>query len=124
MGMEHGENLPDVVAAFHRVAQRLVCADTIEVAATFALPIEIAGVDEVADDALRGAFGDADALGDISESQPGVARDTEQGVRMVGQKRPLRHSGNVPEVCHVSPCHTHTPGGYTINKSRLITRDT
>ena len=62
MGMEHGENFPDVVAAFHRVTQRLVGADTIEVAATFALPIEIAGVDEVADDALRGAFGDADAL--------------------------------------------------------------
>ena len=79
--MEHGENFPDVVAAFHRVTQRLVGADTIEVAATFALPIEIAGVDEVADDALRGAFGDADALGDISESQPGVARDAEQGVR-------------------------------------------
>jgi hypothetical protein len=31
-------------------------------------------------------------------------------VRMVGQKRPLRHSGNVPEVCPVSPCHTHRPG--------------
>ena len=62
MGMEHSENLPDVVAALPRVTQRLVCADAIEVAATFALPIQIAGIDEVADDPLRGAFGDADAL--------------------------------------------------------------
>ncbi len=110
MGMEHGENLPDVVAALHRVTQRLIWADAIEVAATFALPIQITGIDEIADDPLGGAFGDADAIGDISESQPGITRDAEQGVRMVGQKRPLRHSGNVPEVCPVSPCHTHSLG--------------
>ncbi len=27
--MEHGENFPDLVSAFHRVTQRLVGADTI-----------------------------------------------------------------------------------------------
>ena len=62
MGMEHGENFPDLVSAFHRVTQRLVGADTIEVAATFALPIQIAGVDDgrIRVLATVGAVGEAD----------------------------------------------------------------
>jgi hypothetical protein len=44
-------------------------------------------------------------------------------VRMVGQKRPLRHSGNVPEVCPVSPCQKGWPGRSTSAKSRFITTD-
>ena len=91
MGMQDTEDLTDVMTALDRVPQRLICADAIEVAPAFALPVEIAGIDEVAHDPLRGTFGDAHPFSDIPESKPWVAGDADQGVCVVGEKRPLRH---------------------------------
>lgn len=123
VGMQDGEDLTDVVTALHRVPQRLICADAIEVTPALALSVEIAGVDEIAHDSLCGAFGHTHPFSDIPESKPGVAGDADQGVCVIGQKRPLRHSGNVPDVSAISPCQNGA-GGHGTGKSRYITTET
>ena len=67
--------------------QRLV--DRVPVAPADARAPDVSGVDEVTDDALRGAFGDADKLGDVPQPHIRVACDAHQHVRVVGQKRPM-----------------------------------
>ena len=92
--MEHLEDLADVVSALDRVPQRPVAADPVGVAAAFAQPVQVTGLDEIAHDALRCPLGDTHPLGDIAQPQSGIAGDAHQGVGVVGQERPLGHGRN------------------------------
>lgn len=109
--MQYLENLADVVAPLDGVAHRSRRPDSVVVAPTSAVPVEVAGFDQVGDDCLRGAFGDPDPLGDIAETYPRVACDAQQGVGVVGQEGPRSHTGilrlllDIPHryVVHPSP---------------------
>lgn len=74
------------------VAHWQLGVQAVAVASTCAFSLEIAGVDEVGNDPLGGAFGDPDVVGDIAEARSRVARDTEEHVSVVGEKRPVRHN--------------------------------
>ena len=84
MFVEHLEDFADVVSVLDRMAQRPVGADPVGVTAAFAQPFQVPGVDEIAHDALRGAFGDTHPLRDIAQPQSGIAGDAQQGVGVVG----------------------------------------
>ena len=62
--------------------------DPVVVAASDSFAGDVAGVDEVGDDALCGAFGDPDGLGEVAETRIGVAAQAEQDLRVVGQEPP------------------------------------
>ena len=50
---------------------------------------EVAGLAEVADDSLGGAFGDARAGGDVAQSDVFLFGDAEQHPRMVCEEAPV-----------------------------------
>lgn len=54
----------------------------------FANALEIALGLEVGEDALHGALGDPDELGDVTNACRRVGRDTDQDVGVVGEKGP------------------------------------
>jgi len=65
--------------------------ELIVIAATVALPAEIAGGDQFGDDALGGTFGDAHLGRDIPEPHARVLCDAQQDMRVIRQKSPFSH---------------------------------
>ena len=61
----------------------------VAVSSSVAVAFEVSGADEVGDDSLRGTFGDADCVGDVTQSHARVLGDAQQDVCVVGEKRPL-----------------------------------
>ena len=83
------EERADVVAFLRGVSEhRRLSVDYIAVAATLPLPLDVAGLDEVGQDALRGAEGDADRVSDVTQADIGVAGDAEQHLRVVRNELP------------------------------------
>ena len=70
------------------VAHGGVGVDVVAVASAGALAFDVAGFDEVGDDALGGSFGDSDLFGDVAETDGGVALDAEEHLRVVGEEPP------------------------------------
>ena len=70
------------------VAHRYVAVDGVAVAAAFALAGDVAGVDEVGEDSLGCAFGDADGFRDVAQAGVASARDAEQDLGVVGDEPP------------------------------------
>ena len=93
--VEHREDFPDPVAVLDRVPHWPVRPDSVEVSPAIADPVEVAGGDEVADDALGGPLSDPDPFGHVTQADAWIAGNADQGVRVVGQERPLRHTGTV-----------------------------
>ena len=93
--VEDAEDLADVVAALERVAQRQIGVEAVAVAAPLPRALEVPGFDEVGDDALSGALGDPHTLSDVAMADTRVARNAEQHMGVVGQKRPVRHSERI-----------------------------
>jgi len=62
--------------------------DAIPVAATSLVFDHVAGVDEVGDDVVGAAFGDADHGGDVPEARAGVVGDAQQRPGVVGEEAP------------------------------------
>ena len=87
---ERTEHIDDLVARFEGVAERPVEADVVNVVASAFRQHHIARLDEVVDDAVDGAFADADFAGDLGEAYLRVLSEADQDVGVVGQKRPLR----------------------------------
>jgi hypothetical protein len=58
------------------------------VSSSLALAVDVATLDEVAEDALGGAFGDAHAFGDVAEAEVGRLGEAEQYLGVVGEERP------------------------------------
>ena len=65
--------------------------DAVPVAATSLVFDHIAGVDEVGDDVVGAAFGDADRGGDVPEARAGVVGDAQQRSGAVGVEAPTSH---------------------------------
>ncbi len=70
------------------MAQGGAIDDGVVIAAAVFVDGEIAVGDEIMDDALDGAFGDDDLLGEVAHAQGGIAGEADQHVRVVGQKSP------------------------------------
>lgn len=62
----HAKQFADLVIVFQGVAQGQVGVELVAVATAVAVAFEVAGVGEFGDDALGGAFGDADSVGDVA----------------------------------------------------------
>ena len=62
----------------------------VAVATSLALAFDVAGLDEVGQDSLRGSERDPDVVGDIAQPNLGVAGDAEQDLRVVGDELPAR----------------------------------
>jgi hypothetical protein len=80
-----------------------VARDRVAVAATIAPAPEVAGVDELSHDPMRGAFGEPDLIAYLSQSDVRVARDAEQHLSVVAEKGPVGHgwetaASGIPET--------------------------
>jgi hypothetical protein len=84
-----GEQVGDGAMAFDGVAQRQIGVDLITVTASLAVAGDGAGLLEVLDDVLDGAFGDADAGGDVAEAGIRVFGEADENVGVVGKEGPL-----------------------------------
>ena len=71
------------------MAEDAVQAEDAARASSVALAAHIAGLFEVGEDALRGAFGDAADSGDVAAPGGRVACDGEQHAGVVGKEAPL-----------------------------------
>ena len=71
-----------------RVAHVPVFVDSVAVPAALALAVDVPGVDEVGQDALRGALGDADLVGDVAKPDVRCAGDAQQHLGVVGEEAP------------------------------------
>src|SRR5262249_47400488 len=85
---EEPEELADVVAVLGRVAHGDVGVDAVVVTSADSLALDIAGFDQVGDDALSCALRDPDLLGDVAEAHIGVALDAQQDLRVVREEPP------------------------------------
>ena len=81
------------MAGCERVAERLPGGDRVAVAPPVSRPGEIPGRFKVGDDLLYGPLGDPDLSCNFAQRDLRVARDDEEGVRVVGQERPAHRSG-------------------------------
>ena len=85
---EESKEFADVVALLGGVAHGDVGVDAIAVSAADSFAHDVAGFDQVGDDALGGSLGDSDALADITESRVRVAVEAEKDLGVVGEEPP------------------------------------
>ena len=76
------------MAVLGGVAHGGVGFDLVVVSTAGPFAYDVARFDEVGDDALGGAFGDSDALGDVTESRVWVAVEAEKDLGVVGEEPP------------------------------------
>ena len=95
------EHLPGVqaVLTYQDVPQRRIDADLLPLEPVLRfvgdeVALVAAESEAIAEDALRGAFGDADARGDVARPRLRVACDREQDVSVVAEKHPRRPCGS------------------------------
>ena len=87
--MQQVEQAADVLAVLSGVSEHgRVPIDHVPVATALALPLDEPGVDQVGQDPLCGADGDADRVGDISKAHVGIPGDAEQDLRVVRDELP------------------------------------
>lgn len=82
------EQRADLQTELGRVSHRVLLVDGVAVAAPDALGLHVAGFDELGEDALGRAFGDADALGHVTEPDLGVLGDAQEDLGVVGEEGP------------------------------------
>jgi len=56
------------------------------------VPVDVALLDEVGHDPLRGPLGDAHAVGDVADPDARVAVDAQERLRVVREEGPRRHA--------------------------------
>ena len=78
----------DSVFAGGGFGQREVRLDLVAVAAAVFVLDDVPGVGQVGDDAVRAAFGDSQAGGDVPQPGAGVLGDAEQDPGVIGQEVP------------------------------------
>src|ERR1700691_17980 len=96
LAADEREQVPDGEAPVSRLGHRKMSLHAVAVPATALLLDDVTGRDEIADDPERAALGDTDGLGDITQSRPRVAGDTEQHKSVVGEEAPGRHARKLP----------------------------
>jgi hypothetical protein len=77
------------------MAELAAVIDRVVVAPPHLGSLDVSVGDQVGKDALRGPFGDLDLRGDVAGAALGITRDTEQNVRVVGEKGPGADPGLV-----------------------------
>lgn len=92
MWQQRPEDLSHSVLGFQRMPEGEVGMDLVVATATEPVLREVAGFHQIADDAVGGAFGDSDALGDVAQARVGLPGDTEQDVSVVGKELPSGHA--------------------------------
>jgi hypothetical protein len=58
--------------------------------------IDVSGLGEIGDDALRDALGDVQLLGDLPDLNARIAEDQQQGIAVIGEESELRDSRHQP----------------------------
>jgi hypothetical protein len=66
----------------------VLVVDGVAVAAPDALGLHVAGFDELGEDALGRAFGDADTLGHVAQPDLGVLGDAQENLGVVREEGP------------------------------------
>src|SRR6188472_3823390 len=85
---EKREQIADALTAGDRVGQRETRVDRVAVATPAAFAREVAGVDEVPDDAMRRPLRDAHAVADLAQADVRILRGAQQHARVARQERP------------------------------------
>ena len=88
MQLEHVEKLPDRMPGLRLVAHGRAPVDRVAVPSPDAFDRHEAGLDEVGDDPLRGALGDAHHLGDVPRPYVWVLGDAEKHLGVVRHEPP------------------------------------
>jgi hypothetical protein len=86
-GGEDVQEIADAALACERVGEASPGGDGVVVASALALALEVAGVDQLSDDPVRGAFGDADLIADLPQPDSWVVRDAKQHLPVIAEKR-------------------------------------
>src|SRR4029450_7592606 len=95
---EEVEQLADGALLGDRVAQRQVLLDAVPVATAVLVLDHVAGVDEIGDDAVGAALGDAHDGGEVPQAHARVMGDAQQRPSMVGEQAPTAHAHTLPEI--------------------------
>ena len=82
------EQLVDVVVVFEGMPKVMVRVDDVSVPTPFANAGDVPVGLEVGDDLHRGAFGDADEIGNVPDPEIRGSGDGQQHVGVVGEERP------------------------------------
>ena len=80
--------MADLVAVLGGVTHGYVGSDAVAVSTADPFALDVAGFDQVGDDALGGSLGDSNALGDVTESRVRVAVDAEEDLGVVREEPP------------------------------------
>jgi hypothetical protein len=88
VALEEVEEAGDLDSFLCGVAHVCFGVDPVVVSSSLALAVDVASFDEVAEDALGGAFGDSDVVGDVAEPDVRVLGDGEQDLGVVGEECP------------------------------------
>jgi hypothetical protein len=76
------------VADLSHVPHRVLAVHRVVVATADPAAFEVAGLDQLGDDPLHGAFGDSDRVGDVPEPHVGIVGEAEQHLGVVREERP------------------------------------
>ena len=80
--------MADLVAVLGGVTHGYVSSDAVVVTPANPFALDVAGFDQVGDDALGGSFGDPNALCDVTESRVRVAVEAEKDLGVVREEPP------------------------------------
>ena len=80
--------MADLVAVLGGVTHGYVGSDAVVVSTADAFALDVAGFDQVGDDALGGSLGDSNGLGDITESRVRVVVEAEKHLSVVREEPP------------------------------------
>jgi hypothetical protein len=83
------EQVSDFVTVLGSMTHIRGAVDRVVVAAPDALSFDVAGFDEVGNDALRRPFGDTHCVGHVAHSCVRVACEAEQHLCVAGNERPV-----------------------------------
>jgi hypothetical protein len=88
--VEYRQQVADLLLARDRIVQRKLGLDGVAVAAALPPARDVAGLDQLDHDPVRGAFGYPDRVTDLAQASVRVGGDAQQDLRVVGQERPAR----------------------------------
>jgi hypothetical protein len=85
---EESQEFADLVPLLSGVAHGGVNVDAVAVSAADSFAFDVAGFDQVGDDALGRSLGDSDPLGDVTESRVWIALDAKKNLGVVREEPP------------------------------------
>ena len=86
--LEKFQELADLVAVLGGMTHGYVGSDAVVVSTADAFALDVAGFDQVGDDALGGSLGDSNGLGDVTESRVRIVVEAEKDLGVVREEPP------------------------------------